>query len=440
MDLQGFSQIPGVVEGNTQILPPIQGNTEVLPTISSDGYAQGANTILQETAGLAGPTDANGFFGTTTNTNDIFGETLKTNTETTEFQTIAGTANQVTPLIGENQYIQNVDTNTFFGATGTTTTTTDANTVFGATQIIPGSNDANSIFTNQTLAGTQFLPNATTTTDTATLYGVTQIMPDATALSNQIGVIANTTNGGFATQNEYPATGITTPDSQIGYGTTAADLIPTQQTYTTTNTLPTTYEVPTTTAQTTTQTTYENTIGQQTATTIIEPQPVEHQIQNIPQTVEATPIPVVSQNQIVQNTPQVIPQPQATQITQQHLMPNPYGARIIDEDFRRGRPIYSNNSRTIWKLNKNIPIRPSYNVDNTNNSHLPIHGYNNTGFGYSRLGNGLRANNIALGTGLDRLGRGGSYDVYSRGINPLLNKTGLGQTNNAATSNLKDFL
>lgn len=455
MDLQGFSQIPGVVEGNTQILPPIQGNTQVLPTISPDGYVQRANTILQETAGLAGPTDGNGFFGTTTNTNDIFGETLKTNTEATEFQTITGTAKQATPLLGENQYIQNVDTNTFFGATGTTTTTTDTDTIFGANQIIPGTSDPNSLFTNQTLAGTQFLTNATTavtntflepgtipttTTDATTLYGTTQIVPDATAFGNQIGGITNTTNGGFATQNEYPATGITTPDSQIGYGTTAADLIPTQQTYTTTNNLPTTYEMPTTTVQTTTQTAYENTVGQQTTTVTIDPQPVETQIQNIPQTVEATPIPVASQNQIVQNTPQVIPQPQAAQTTQQRLIPNPYGARIIDEDFRRGRPIYSNNSRTIWKLNKNIPVRPSYNVDNTNNSHLLNLGYNNTGFGYSRLGNGLRANNITSGTGLDRLGRGGSYDVYSRGINPLLNKTGLGQTNNAATSNLKDFL
>ena len=92
-------------------------------------------------------------------------------------------------------------------------------------------------------------------------------------------------------------------------------------------------------------------------------------------------------------------------------MPNPYGERIIDEDFTRGRPIYSNNSRTIWKLNKNIPVRPSYNVENINNSLLLNPGYNNSRFGYSKLGNGLRANNITSSTGLDRLGRGGSYDV-----------------------------
>ena len=39
-------------------------------------------------------------------------------------------------------------------------------------------------------------------------------------------------------------------------------------------------------------------------------------IQSIPQTVEATPIPVFSLNKIVQNTPQVIPQPQPIQTTQ----------------------------------------------------------------------------------------------------------------------------
>ena len=55
-------------------------------------------------------------------------------------------------MLGENQFIQNVDTNTFFGAKGRTITTTDADTVFGATQIIQGTSDPNSLFTNQTLA------------------------------------------------------------------------------------------------------------------------------------------------------------------------------------------------------------------------------------------------------------------------------------------------
>ena len=456
MDFQGFGKIPGAVEGNAQVLPPIQGNMQILPTITANGYEQGANSVLQETAGLSGPIDANGFYGATTNTKDIFGDTLKTQTETTEFHT-------TTPMFGENQFIQNVDTNTFFGTTGVSSTSNDSNIIFGATQVIPGTSEQNAIFANQTLAGTQFLP-PTATTDTNAFYGTT--------LGTQVGGITNNikttttqtaynttsgfgtfaataqktygvNDGGLATQNEYPATGITTPDAQIGYGTTAADLIPTQPTYSTENTLPTTYEIPTTSTQTTTQTTYGNAVEQQATTVAVESQPVETQFQSIPQnttvtqTVQTTQTPVATQNQIIQNTPQVLSQPRIIQQAQQ--IPNAYGARILDEDFRRGRPIYNNTRTYAWKNNNNLPIRPSYNVDNTLNSRILNYGYNNTGFGHNRLAKGL-TNTNALGTGLSKLGRGGSYDVYSKGINPLLNKAGLGQANNVVTSNIKDFL
>lgn len=466
MDLQGFDQMPGVIQGNTQVLPPIQGNTQVLPTISHDGLVQGTNTVLQETAGLAGPTDANGFFGTTATTNDIFGETLKTTTETTDFgTTFTGTTTDANAFLGDNQYIQNVDTNTFFGTAGTT----DGNAVFGTNQIT-----TDPLLTNQTLAGTQFLPAGTdtntffttdaipTTTDATTLYGTTQIMPDATAFGTQVGGVTQTTtttqttyntNPGFQTfgattfpttqttfgttegipvtqgftmQNEYQATGQTTPDSNIGYGTTPAEFAAAQANYTTTDTLQTTaYEIPKTT-QTTTQTTT--------------------QIQNIPQTtvtqtLQATPNPVAAQNQIIQNT-QIQPQSQAIQaIPQQQIIQNAYGARILDEDFRRGRPIYTDTRTTGYRLNNNLPVRPSYNVINTNNSRLLNYGYTNPTIGLSKLGNNLRTNNVPLGTGLDRLAKGGSYDVYSRGINPLYNQAGLGQVKNIqATSNIKDFL
>ena len=499
MNLQGFGQI----QGNTKVLPPIQGNTQVLPTITSDGFTQGANTVLQETAGL-GTTDPNGFFGATTTTNDIFGDTLKTNTETTELgQTFTGTTTDpnafftgattdANALFGENQVIQNVDTNTFFGTTGAIpTTTTETTAVYGAT---PVSTDP--LFTNQTLAGTTFLPATTTTTEANTyygttgaipttttdanaFYGTTQIMPDATAFGTQIGGVQKTTTtttqttyntpgfqttfgttafpttygvtegttvnqtaiGGIATQSEYPATGQTTPDSQIGYGTTAADLLGTQTTtlpattYQTTNIVPTT-----TTTQTTTQTTtYGNTVGQQAETVTIQPQPQPQpvttqtqtttQTTQVPQTIQTvTPPPYMQKPQQAMNQPQIIQ--------------SPFGPKIIDEDFRRGRPIYNDTRAIGVKLNNNLPIRPSYNVGIINNPRAHNYGYSNTGFGVNKVGNALRPNNITLGTGLDRLGRGGSYDVYGRGINPILNKAGLGQVNNniQTTSNLKDFL
>ena len=118
----------------------------------------------------------------------------------------------------------------------------------------------------------------------------------------------------------------------------------------------------------------------------------------------------------------------------------------MDEDFRRGRPVYNDTRNIGLKLQKpsnhNLPIRPSYNVYNPN-ARLLNYGYGNTGFGVSRIGaNGLRFNNVNVGTGLDRLGRGGSYDVYGRGVNPLYNRVGLTpvNANNIQQSNIKDFL
>ena len=66
---------------------------------------------------------------------------------------------------------------------------------------------------------------ATTFPTTQTTFGTTEGIP---------------VTQGFTMQNEYQATGQTTPDSNIGYGTTPAEFAAAQANYTTTDTLQTT--------------------------------------------------------------------------------------------------------------------------------------------------------------------------------------------------------
>ena len=423
---------------------------------------QGDNAVLQQTAGLAGPTDENGFFGATTSTNDIFGQTLKTDTDgadffgatqtlqgkTTDTNNFFGTTNTLESVPGTNTYLGDAqtfagtttDTNAIFGTTEGITTT-DPNNFFHTTQTLPGTVEANALFSNPTMVQTQFLPGTTTqtTTTTKTTYGTKDVQPGQTNYDTSQ-YLATGVN-----QTTYDNYGV--PMASVGYGTTAADFPATTQTAIETNLPPQTFNIPTTT-QTTTQTTYDTTpisvptTTQTTFTTSVPlAQPVQQtqtvqttKVQNIPQTIQVAPTPVN-----VQNT--VPLQQQIIQTNQPQIIQLQFGARIIDEDFRRGRPVY-NDTKTIGlrfqRPVNNSPVKLRYNI--APNTYLINNGYGNTGVGLNRVGaNGLRYNNV----GLDRLGRGGSYDVYGRGINPLLNRVGLGQynaNNIQPTSNIKDFL
>lgn len=444
MDFQGFGQIQGM--GDANILPPIQGNTQVLPAISPDNLGG----VLQQTAGFAGAADANGFFGTTATTNDIFGDTLKTTTETNDFQNFQGTTTDANAFLGNVQ--------AFPGAT------TDTTGFFGAAQ---GFTTSDPIFANQTLAGTQFLPTATGTTDPNAMFGATQVLPgqgiqqttttttqttyntqgfgipnqlvlDANNLPETIGTYSLPSN---AIQSEYPATGPTTADANIGYGTTMADYYNAQanlQNTTTTQTMPIETippNPPTTFTELTpvTQTTAQTAITQQAPTIAIPPPQPEPQ--PIPQPIPESTIQTIPQQttQIVQNTAPV--QPQMVQANLP-ILQSRFGKGIMDEDFRRGRPIYTNDAGGYGKIllsrkNNNLPVRPSYNVGVYNTPKL----LNYQNVGVNKINNNV---NVNAGAGLDRLGRGGSYDVYGRGITPLLNKAGLGQVQ--TTSKINDFL
>ena len=403
---------------------------------------QGNNAVLQQTAGLAGPTDENGFFGATATTNDIFGQTLKTDIDgadlfgatptfqgtTTDTNALFGTTNTIQTVNGTNTYLGDAqtfagtttDTNTYFGTTEGVTTTVP-NNFFGTTQTLPGTVEANAFFSNPTMTQTQFLPGGTTTqtttTTTKTTYGTADVQPGQTTY----GTVPTSTSQYLATgvnQTTYDNYGV--PMASVGYGTTAADLPVTTQTP---------INIPTTT-QTTTQTTYNTTPIAVPTTTIAQPVQQTQTVKTtkvqttVPPTIQVAPTPVA--------VPRIIPiQQQVVQTTQPQILQPQLGTRIMDEDFRRGRPVY-NDIRTIGLLQRHVnnsPVKLRYNAGVLPNTYLINNGYVGA--------NGLRYNNV----GLDRLGRGGSYDVYGRGINPLLNRVGLGNVNNIRpTSNIKDFL
>ena len=368
--------------GATNVLPTIQGTTEVLPAIGGDygtGFIQGENTVLQDTAGLGGTTTTTGYFdGTTTDTNTFFGTTQEypaTTTDNNVFyggeQVLQATA-QPTTYFGDTQVT--TDNNAFF----TGVTTTDNTALFGT----PVVTDGTTLFTeNQTNAfqgTTQILP--ATNVDANTFFaGTTTQIP---------GTVQNTTTTTTTTQTTYGVNGVSSSQVQDIFGTTQ---IPTTQVATT---------VP---------------LNAQTVTTT---------------DVKTNVIPgAVAQNQIIQNQVPVAAQTQG-QFRNSNQLPQPKlsGARVYDEDFRRGRPVYNDRySGSKYEMPHILP-RPVYKAGVNNQD--KIVGVNQ------------------VNPGLNRLEKGMSYDV--RGItNPLLNKAGLGPINNnlqlagqnqKTLGNIKDFL
>ena len=390
-DVQAYGSPATIEVGGTNVLPTIQGTTEVLPAIGGfDAFTQGGNTVLQDTAGLGGTTqiigDTNTYFGTTTDTTAVFGQTL------------TGTTTDGTFYTGDTQILPTTttDTNAFYGTTQVLpATTTDGATFYGDTQIIGTTTD-----TNAFLTGATTLP--VTTTDANAFYGTTQVVPATNVDPNTF--FAGTTQipdvTGFATQgNVQPIT------TQTTYGTTP-DLAATAQTAFVAPGVPITA-----------QTTAIPTTTQVATTNMIQGQP---QVQNIPQATQVATPGVAPPNQLGQNIVGIGGKAQGQHPPLQ--MPR-IGGKLLDEDFRRGRPLYNDIQYKGYKPSY-VPIRPNYKTT-LNKNGLNAAGVNNVGVGVNNIGG---INNVK--PGLDKLGRGGSYDVYGRGINPLLNKVGLGQVNN----------
>ena len=193
-----------------------------------------------------------------------------------------------------------------------------------------------------------------------------------------------------------------------------------------------------------------------------------------------------NQNKNVVTPPPNVPQQQIIQLDKPRYK---FFGKLIDEDFRRGRPIYSemvspstklriyNNNNNPYYRVKNIEIQnriglsrltPSMSYDG-NELKSTIHpSFNfrpiNSYFGYSNMNpinsfnNNLVNNtnntignltnignnfNDKIDIGLNRVARAGSYDVNPQSINPLLNNVGLNQINvlpDNKVNNLKNFV
>ena len=378
------------------------------------------------TNGVVGLADGTGYFGASADTNDIFGRTLTTNTDTTDFggvQTLGVTTGAYDPnLYGGAQVLPGTvtDVNALYGQT------TDMGDLYGTTPGITAFNpDGNVGYgTNgtygTTLNNTNLLPGTTTTATTTTT--TTQTTYDTNGVITSPGVVAGVND-------------LTT------YGTPIDYTVPTA--------LPVTTAVPAATAVTT--------VTQPVATL---PPPVVGVTPPVvgvtPPVVDVTPPVVGVTPPVVGVTPPVVgvtppvvgvtppvaavatPVPTVNPLLtgppllrnnlpyyaspDGQILQTRYGQKILDEDFRRGRPLYNYVIGQKLLIPNNIAIRPSNNIGLTNN-HL-VYDY---------------PNNLALKrNNLDRLGRGGSYDVYGRGITPLLNKVGLGTVE--TQPRLKDFL
>ena len=152
-------------------------------------------------------------------------------------------------------------------------------------------------------------------------------------------------------------------------------------------------------------------------------------------------------------------------------MPGSSLGKLVDEDYRRGRPLYNDIhskrfryphliARPNYNVAYNVPGLYKYGYINSLNPAINRNGLNVLGTNYNNLNasrfgvnnlntSGLGLNNLnATGIGLNRLARGGSYDVYGGGITPLLNKSGLGQVttvppigqNVLQTNQIKNYL
>ncbi len=385
-DYQAYGTQVGEI-GTTNVLPTIQGTTEVLSPIGGDfgtTFVQGENTVLQDTAGLGEATTTTGYFGETT-----FGTTQEYPATTYGGeQVLQTTTTQPTTIYGETQFT--TDNNTFFPGVTTTDNTALYGEVQSPTTVI---NDGTAIY-----GGDQVF------TGTNVTQGTTQVLPATNVDANTF----------FA--------GATTTTTQTTYGTTGVSPSPIQTTLGTTQ-IPTTNQV--------------TTLGNGNIVPVnaqaVPPQNVQTNV-------------AVAQNQIIQNQTPATAQAQG-QLRKSNQQKLP-GGKVIDEDFRRGRPVYNDKYSNISKYEMpRILPRPVYNARINNQSKASkIVGVNQV----NPLG-ANKINNIGLGVnpGLSKLERGVTYDPSVRGITPFLNKAGLGQINNNIQpagqnqknlGNIKDYL
>ena len=434
--------------------------------------------------------DLNSYFNNTNNdTNVIYGQEqiIPTTTTTTDINTYYNQPQEIqgTTTYGETQILPSTDNNVIYGTTQIGETVQN--------QYDFGQPSTNNEYTTYQTSGTTDLNNynidinniqpgtttTTTTTTTNTVYenhGTTQYQTQN----------YDQTNFDNYTNNNNPITNTNVEKIENTYDINANPITQTQYiTSYDTNQLPTT----TTTNQQEVKITSEQTPVVETKYTPPqpEPQPKIQTNQNInttnPSVQENTDN---NQNKNVVTPPPNVPQQQIIQLDKPRYK---FFGKLIDEDFRRGRPIYSemvspstklriyNNNNNPYYRVKNIEIQnriglsrltpsmsydgnelkstihPSFNFSpinsyfgysnmnpiNSFNNNL-VNNTNNTIGNLTNIGNNF---NDKIDIGLNRVARAGSYDVNPQSINPLLNNVGLNQINvlpDNKVNNLKNFV
>ena len=450
----------------------IDGNT-----LFGDNNALISNTTTQEVQGTT--TDVNSFFNNTNfDTNAIYGQTqilpettatttTNENTYFTQPQEIQGTT-----TYGETQILPSTDSNTYYGTTQInyeqpqtqndyttsyqTTNTIDLNNLnlnnynFGTTNI----ESTNNTYTTEAIPITQNETTTTTTNtyieptsyDTAQNYGITNTQ---TYQASEIPITTTTTENAFETSN-IPITETQYISTQPQYDNTQY-----QQNYDTT---------PITTITTNNninEATNNNIITQPNIETNYVPNSNSNQIMVQTQIENNNIINNVNNidnnNQIARVTNPI----QETRDTKPQIIPinlnknkGPSAYKIlgnlIDEDFKRGRPIYTEYGSPYMKKRHYDQLAPTYQVRRVMNESRNVIGLSRLtpAMSYDRVGNNpptlnstigkLNTNSINLynsnvnnminnNIGLERITKANSYDTGAQSINPLLNNYGFNQ-------------
>lgn len=452
----------------------IDGNT-----LFGDNNALISNTTTQEVQGAT--TDVNSFFNNTNfDTNAIYGQTQilpETTTTTTTTTTNENTyftqpqEIQGTTTYGETQILPSTDSNTYYGTTQInyeqpqtqndyttsyqTTNTIDLNNLnlnnynFGTTNI----ESTNNTYTTEAIPITQNETTTTTTNtyieptsyDTAQNYGITNTQ---TYQASEIPITTTTTENAFETSN-IPITETQYISTQPQYDNTQY-----QQSYDTT---PITTNINTITNETTNN----NIITQPNIETNYVPNSNSNQIMVQTQ---------IENNNIINNINNIDNNNQITRVTNpiqetrdtkpqiipinlnKNKGPSAYKilGNLIDEDFKRGRPIYTEYGSPYMKKRHYDQLAPTYQVRRVMNESRNVIGLSRLtpAMSYDRVGNNpptlnstigkLNTNSINLynsnvnnminnNIGLERITKANSYDTGAQSINPLLNNYGFNQ-------------
>ena len=448
----------------------IDGNT-----LFGDNNALISNTTTQEVQGTT--TDVNSFFNNTNfDTNAIYGQTQilpeTTTTTTTNENTYFTQPQEIqgTTTYGETQILPSTDSNTYYGTTQInyeqpqtqndyttsyqTTNTIDLNNLnlnnynFGTTNI----ESTNNTYTTEAIPITQNETTTTTTTntyieptsyDTAQNYGITNTQ---TYQASEIPITTTTTENAFETSN-IPITETQYISTQPQYDNTQY-----QQSYDTT---PITTNINTITNETTNnniitqpniETNYVPNSNQIMVQTQIENNDIINNMNNIDNNNQITR--VTNPIQETRDTkPQIIPIN-----LNKNKGPSAYKilGNLIDEDFKRGRPIYTEYGLPYMKKRHYDQLAPTYQVRRVMNESRNVIGLSRLtpAMSYDRVGNNpptlnstigkLNTNSINLynsnvnsminnNIGLERITKANSYDTGSQSINPLLNNYGFNQ-------------